>query len=117
LHFDSAQRLTAVVEEWGFEDLYTAFVVNDLKKKKDGSVPSSELQPLANQNVADLKEWGYFTIFKADGIRQTLGPATEPQRLCSQTPRKGPTVQALAEKASRNGSAKTKLRRATRSVR
>jgi ABC-type uncharacterized transport system substrate-binding protein len=79
LHFDSAQRLTAVVEEWVFDDLYTAFVVNDLKKKKDGSVPSSELQPLANQNVADLKEWGYFTVFKADGIRQTLGPATEPR--------------------------------------
>jgi len=79
LHFDDQQRLIALVEEWVFDDLYTAFVVNDLKKKKDGSVPPSELQPLANQNVADLKEWGYFTVFKADGIRQTLGPATEPR--------------------------------------
>ena len=79
LRFDSAQRLTGIVEEWVFDDLYTAFVVGDLKKKSDGSVPSSELQPLANQNVADLKEWGYFTVFKADGIRQTLGPATEPR--------------------------------------
>src|SRR3954463_4445440 len=79
LRFDGAQRLTAVVEEWVFDDLYTAFVVGDLKKKKDGSVPSSELQPLANQNVADLKEWGYFTVFKLNGIRQTLGPAAEPR--------------------------------------
>jgi len=79
LRFDDQQRLIALVEEWVFDDLYTAFVVNDLKKKKDGSVPSSELQPLANQNVADLKDWGYFTVFKADGIRQTLGPATEPR--------------------------------------
>lgn len=79
LRFDDQQRLTALVEEWVFDDLYTAFVVNDLKKKKDGSVPSVELQPLANQNVADLKEWGYFTVFKADGIRQMLGPAAEPR--------------------------------------
>ena len=79
LRFDNAQRLTGIVEEWVFDDLYTAFVVGDLKKKSDGSVPSSELQPLANKNVADLKEWGYFTVFKADGIRQTLGPAVEPR--------------------------------------
>jgi ABC-type uncharacterized transport system substrate-binding protein len=77
LRFDDHQRLTALVEEWVFDDLYTAFVVGDLHKKSDGSVPSSELQPLANQNVADLEEWGYFTVFKADGIRLTLGPATD----------------------------------------
>jgi ABC-type uncharacterized transport system substrate-binding protein len=75
LRFDDQSRLVAIVEEWVFDDVYTAYVVEDLGEPK--KVTSELLQPLADQNVAELKEWGYFTVFKADGGRVTLGPAME----------------------------------------
>ncbi len=77
LRFDEHQRLTALVTEWVFDEIYTSFVVGDLDKAEDGGVPAEELQPLADQNVEELADWGYFTVLKADDLRLELGPAEE----------------------------------------
>jgi ABC-type uncharacterized transport system substrate-binding protein len=75
LHFDDRGRLTALSEEWVFDDGYAAFVIEDLDKNGDGVLSPAELQPIIDQNAATLEKWAYFTVFKVDGRRVTLGPA------------------------------------------
>jgi ABC-type uncharacterized transport system substrate-binding protein len=77
LHFDERGRLTTLGEEWVFDDGYAAFVVEDLDKNGDGVLSSAELQPIIDQNTATLEKWAYFTVFKVDGRRVTLGPAAD----------------------------------------
>ena len=77
LRFDAERRLTALAAEWVFDDLYTGFALEDVEKGEDGGVSPEALQPLADQNVRELAEWGYFTLLKADGGRVELGPAQE----------------------------------------
>src|SRR5688572_4264965 len=79
LRFDAVRRLSALAAEWVFDDVYTAFVLEDLQGAEDGGVPPQMLQPLADQNVRELADWGYFTVLKADGGRVELGPAQEPR--------------------------------------
>lgn len=75
LRFDEQSRLAALVTEWIFDEVYASFVIEDLEKDADGGVAPETLQPLADQNVRELAEWGYFTVLKVDGGRIKPGPA------------------------------------------
>ena len=64
--FDAQGRVSGVRHSWTFDDMYSAFVTTGASE--DGKPVSAEqLQPLAEQNVSDLAEYGYFTLVKVPG--------------------------------------------------
>lgn len=74
LHFDTAGRLAGVGMRWTFDEFYTAFALDGLDADGDGAYGPEELAPLAEENLAALAEWGYFTYLKLDGALAPLGP-------------------------------------------
>ena len=66
LVFDAQGRVSGVSQSWTFDDMYSSFVTTGAGE--DGKpVTSQKLQPLAEQNVSDLAEFGYFTVVKVPG--------------------------------------------------
>lgn len=64
--FDAQGRVAGVSQSWTFDDMYSSFVTTGASE--DGKpVSSQKLQPLAEQNVSDLAEFGYFTVVKVPG--------------------------------------------------
>lgn len=53
-------RLTALKQAWTFDDAFTAFALQGMEKKKDGTYGDDVLKPLAEVNVTSLKEYEYF---------------------------------------------------------
>jgi ABC-type uncharacterized transport system substrate-binding protein len=69
--------VTGLRQDWTFDDTYTAFAMTGLETKKKGQFTRAELQPLAQDNIESLKDFGYFTNAKIDGKRrQSDGFAT-----------------------------------------
>jgi ABC-type uncharacterized transport system substrate-binding protein len=58
------QDITGFRHKWTFDEMYTAFAVQGLDANGDGKYSREELQPLADVNVAALKEFGLFTYPK-----------------------------------------------------
>lgn len=66
LVFNDKGLVTGVRHAWTFDDMYSSFVTTGVNP--DGKPPTeAQLQPLAEQNVSDLAEFGYFTVLKAPG--------------------------------------------------
>lgn len=76
LSFDPSRRLNAIETRWVFDEMYAAFAVDGLDTNRDGTLSAQELRPLADENVKQLKEWGYFTVVKAGNLRVPIGPVT-----------------------------------------
>ncbi|MGH9777347.1 MAG: DUF1007 family protein, partial [Candidatus Acidiferrales bacterium] len=79
LHFDGQQRLVGLEARWAFDYAYTYYAIEGFDADGDGIYSTEELAPLAEENLAKLPEWGYFTVLKVDGVRMALGPADAPQ--------------------------------------
>ncbi len=75
LGFDATGRLDALTVTWTFDEFYSAFAVEDFKKRPDGSYDPADLGKLAEVNLANLKEWNYFTEVTANGKPVALGTA------------------------------------------
>jgi ABC-type uncharacterized transport system substrate-binding protein len=72
LVFNDKGLVTGVRHAWTFDDMYSSFVTTGLTA--DGKPPTeAQLQPLAEQNVGDLAEFGYFTVLKAPGQKIEIG--------------------------------------------
>ena len=75
LVFDPAGRLTALRETWLFDEAYTAFSTegfpNDTRKYQ------SKLDALSAENLANLRDYDYFTRVEAGGRKLAFGKATE----------------------------------------
>jgi ABC-type uncharacterized transport system substrate-binding protein len=70
--FDAQGRISGVSHSWTFDDMYSSFVTTGASE--DGKpVTSQKLQPLAEQNVSDLAEFGYFTSVKVPGQKIEYG--------------------------------------------
>lgn len=70
--FDSQGRVSGVRHAWTFDEMYSAFVTTGVNA--DGKPASAaQLQPLAQTNVGDLAEFGYFTSVKAPGQKIEFG--------------------------------------------
>lgn len=67
LDFDDAERLTALDVVWTFDEFYSAFAVQDFKKRADGTYNPADLAKLADVNLTNLKDWHYFTEVAANG--------------------------------------------------
>jgi ABC-type uncharacterized transport system substrate-binding protein len=59
--------ITGVHHAWTFDDMFSAFAVQGIEAKKKGEFTREELAPLAQVNIASLKEYDFFTYAKANG--------------------------------------------------
>lgn len=69
---DDQGRVRALELDWLFDDFYTAYIAEQYTK--DEGSPTSFLEELANTNLTQLAEYGYFTDARLDGERLEAGP-------------------------------------------
>lgn len=61
LAFDSEGRLTAIQNSWTFDEAFSVWQTQGLDTNGDGQVSSAEMQDIANDNIAGLAEYGFYT--------------------------------------------------------
>jgi ABC-type uncharacterized transport system substrate-binding protein len=66
--------VTGIRHHWAFDDMYSAFAVQGVEGKEKGKLTREELADLAKVNVEQLKEYDYFTVVTADGVKSALNP-------------------------------------------
>ena len=71
LIFDAEGRLEAVELEWLFDEFYTAFIAEEYTTA--GVTPSAFLEEVAAENLANLREYDYFTDLEQNGVALALG--------------------------------------------
>ncbi|HEY2138150.1 MAG TPA: DUF1007 family protein [Xanthobacteraceae bacterium] len=69
--------ITGVRHAWAFDDMYSAFAVQDLAGKQKDTYTREELAPLAEVNVTSLKEFSYFTFAKVNGKKAAFADPKE----------------------------------------
>jgi len=72
---DAAGRVTAIEQQWLFDEFYTVVALDGLKTPADDKDP--RLVELARVNLENLRPYGYFTEVRADGAKVTLGTVKE----------------------------------------
>jgi ABC-type uncharacterized transport system substrate-binding protein len=65
-------KVTAIRHAWTFDKGYSAYVTQGLDKNNDGKLTPDELQDLAKENTESLVEFNYFTMLKANGVKQAF---------------------------------------------
>jgi len=63
--------------EWTFDDAYTQMALDGLDADGDGVYSQAEIEPLTKENIASLKDYGYFTVMRFGGEKQAIGEVTE----------------------------------------
>jgi ABC-type uncharacterized transport system substrate-binding protein len=66
--FDTDGRITGLKIDWTFDEFYTAFVVADAGGPE--AMDQETLTGIGRGNLANLREYNYFTEFRADGAIQ-----------------------------------------------
>lgn len=69
--------LTGIRHSWTFDESFAAFATQGLDINKTGTWTREELAPIAEVNIASLKEFGFFTVGTADGNRTAFADATD----------------------------------------
>ncbi|WDR05098.1 DUF1007 family protein [Devosia rhodophyticola] len=71
--FDNSGAVSALRHQWQFDEAFSAWAVQGLDIDGDRMVSSAEMQELANENLAGLGEYGYYTLAgdASDTIRFT----------------------------------------------
>lgn len=74
----NAQGLIEGVDvDWTFDDGYAQTAIEGLDLDGDGELSSAELQPLTDENIASLKELGYFTFMRSKGVQLPISDVTQ----------------------------------------
>jgi ABC-type uncharacterized transport system substrate-binding protein len=55
---------TAIREHWLFDKMYSAYASRDYNPNKNGKFEAKDLLPLAKENISNLKDYNYFTVFE-----------------------------------------------------
>lgn len=66
-------QVIAVRHAWTFDKLYSAFITQGLDQDGDGALSTAEMHALAKENTESLVDFDYFTVIKANGVKQTFG--------------------------------------------
>jgi ABC-type uncharacterized transport system substrate-binding protein len=74
--FTSDGKISAVVQDWVFDEMYSAFATQGLAKPGD-LVKREQFAPLAQENAGSLAEIGYFTTLKIGGKPVEFGSVTD----------------------------------------
>lgn len=64
--------ITAIRHTWVFDEAYSVYAVQGLDKNNDGKLTGDELAELAKVNVESLGEFGFFTVARANGVKQVF---------------------------------------------
>jgi ABC-type uncharacterized transport system substrate-binding protein len=75
--YDGKGAATGVRHAWKFDDMYSAFALQDLPQQNKGVFTREDLQGLAQVNIESLKESDFFTFAKASGKDVQLGEAAD----------------------------------------
>jgi nickel/cobalt transporter (NicO) family protein len=75
--FDDKGQIIAVDHRWTMDEMYTEAAIDGLDKNGDGLYSPEELQPLTKENIDSLKEYDYFTSFKAGNQKRAFGEVVE----------------------------------------
>lgn len=67
-------HVAALELDWLFDDFYTALIAEEFVQ--EGRPPSEFLREVANTNLANLAEYGYFTDVRLNGERLSVGGVT-----------------------------------------
>jgi len=74
--FTSDGKVAAVVHDWVFDEMYSAFATQGLAKPGE-LVKREQFAPLAQENAGSLAEIGYFTTLKIGGKTVDFGSVTD----------------------------------------
>lgn len=74
--FDDKGQVTALKEEWLFDEYYTAFALEALGKSADDNLTEADFHQMVGQTMASLQEWKYFTRLYA-GDKEIAGAKAE----------------------------------------
>lgn len=66
--------IAAVRHKWTFDDMFSVFATQGLKKDDKGNVAADELASLAEVNVTSLKEFDFFSQAKINGRKSQFDP-------------------------------------------
>jgi ABC-type nickel/cobalt efflux system permease component RcnA/ABC-type uncharacterized transport system substrate-binding protein len=75
--FDEEGRIDAIRHHWRFDEAFTAFALQGLDANGDDEYSEAELDPLAQENVEALKDFGYFTFVSVGDDTAALANPTE----------------------------------------
>jgi len=75
--FNDQGQITAMNLMWTFDDAYAQMALDGLDANGDGVYSPSELDPLTKENIASLKDYGFFTVMRYNGQKQELGEVTQ----------------------------------------
>ena len=75
--FNDQGQITAVNLMWTFDDAYAQMALDGLDTNGDGVYSPSELDPLTRENIASLKDYGFFTVMRFNGQKQPFGEVPE----------------------------------------
>jgi ABC-type uncharacterized transport system substrate-binding protein len=76
LAFTPDGKVSAVVHDWVFDEMYSAFATQGLAKPGE-LVKREQFAPLAQENAGSLAEIGYFTTLKIGGKPVEFGSVTD----------------------------------------
>ena len=62
--------ISGVRHAWTFDDMFSTYALQGIETETKGVYSREQLAPLAQVNVENLKEFGFFTFAKADGKKQ-----------------------------------------------
>lgn len=65
--FNDAGRIAALRHHWTFDTAFSVWMVQGLDTNGDGTVSTEEMQPLADDNMNGLSQYGFYT-FAGDGM-------------------------------------------------
>jgi ABC-type uncharacterized transport system substrate-binding protein len=74
--FSPDGKVTGVMHDWVFDDMYSSFAAQGLAK--DGGLAKREdFAPLAKENAGGLAQIGYYTVLKIGGKQADFGDVTD----------------------------------------
>ncbi len=76
LTFTPDGKVSAVVHDWVFDEMYSSFATQGLAKPGE-LVKREQFAPLARENAGSLAEIGYFTTLKIGGKPVDFGSVTD----------------------------------------
>jgi ABC-type uncharacterized transport system substrate-binding protein len=75
--FNDQGQITAMNLMWTFDDGYAQMALDGLDTNGDGVYSPTELDPLTKENIASLKDYGFFTVMRYNGQKLELGEVTQ----------------------------------------
>jgi len=96
--FDANGAITALHNEWTFDEAFSSWVVQGLDTNGDGNTTPDELQELADENLTGLAQYGFYT-YAGEGDDALTFTATGDQRMVYENGRTTLSYTAVPDRA------------------